>query len=186
MIPIIAQKNPGISPHEHGLQLLNTVIKKLYPDLGRYKIVKGENGKPHVAEKPEFHYNISHSRDWTVMAVSGSEIGIDIQYIRPMKSGIEKRFYTRRENLFLESLPANERIVASTKMWTLKEAAVKAIGESLAKRLKELDTIAYDGTWSPIILGQYVYTIPFPDIDYILSCAAAVSIESDYHLTILK
>lgn len=184
MIEITAERNNGIPPHEHGLLLLDIEIKKRSPKLGEYRIIRNSNGKPSIETLPDFHYNISHSGEWTVIALSDSEVGIDIQYIRPLKNGFAERFFTRRENEHLVRLSESDKIYDMIRIWTLKEARIKVSGESLAKNIKNFDTIAYDTTWTSSIKGFYVQTIPFPDVRYILSCSSPGKIESNYILRI--
>lgn len=40
-----------------------------------------QNGKPRLLKYPNFFYNISHSGDYAICAVSDSEVGVDIQKI---------------------------------------------------------------------------------------------------------
>ena len=65
---------------EMGGRLLEYAVSRLYrigtDELSRSK---GEHGKPFFQRHPEIHFNISHSGDLVVCAVSDFEIGIDIQ-----------------------------------------------------------------------------------------------------------
>lgn len=184
MIIIIAEKNNQISPHEHGRKLLFDLLKKLYPQVTDFPISKNENGKPFIQNIPEFHFNISHSGEWTVLAVSDVEVGVDIQIIKSVNSNISKRFFTRRENNILEKLEKENFFTEFTRMWTIKEARTKASGDSLAKCLSRFNTIEYDGTTSTFIDGYYVMNIPFPDEKYILAVSSLSVISDNYFLKI--
>ncbi|MBQ3100799.1 MAG: 4'-phosphopantetheinyl transferase superfamily protein [Clostridia bacterium] len=184
MIIIFAEKNDQIDPHSHGRNMLNGILKKAYPGSNEPIISKNENGKPFIQNYPEFCFNISHSGEWTVLAVSDQEIGVDIQKIKPVRSNIPKRFFTRRENLFLDNLNNKDYCTEFTRIWTLKEARTKASGESLAKTITKLSTIDYDGTFSKIIDGYYVENIPFPDDEYLLSVSSVSPISDNYYLKI--
>lgn len=46
-----------------------------------FEIARGEYGKPYFLHHPELHFNISNSGDWIFMALSGVNVGIDIQMI---------------------------------------------------------------------------------------------------------
>lgn len=184
MIIIFAEKNDRTDPHQHGRNMLTDLLKKLYPDSGEPIIAKNENGKPYIQNHPEFHFNISHSGEWTVLAVSDNEVGVDIQIIKPIRNNLAKRFFTRRENQKLEQLNKEEFFTEFTRMWALKEARTKATGESLAKCLSVFNTIEYDGTVSKKIDGYYVSEIPFPDKRYILALSSPLEITNNYYLKV--
>lgn len=184
MIIIFAEKNDRDDPHRHGCNMLTTLLKKLYPNSDEPIILKNENGKPYIQNHPEFHFNISHSGEWTVLAVSDNEVGVDIQIIKPIRNNLAKRFFTRRENQKLEQLNNEEFFTEFTRMWTLKEARTKVTGESLAKCLPVFNTVEYDGTVSKKINGYYVSEIPFPDSSYILALSSPSKITDNYHLKI--
>lgn len=185
MIEIIAQKNPGIHQHEHGIALLHNEIITRFPYIGNYEILKMPNGKPYVQELDDFHFNISHSGEWTVLAISDKEVGVDIQKIKLPRANIAKRFFTRRENLMLNSLSGNKKSAAFTRMWTLKESRVKVTDERLATCISEYETIEYDSTWAKMIKGYCVQSIDFHDKEYILSCAYPSDTESNIILRVL-
>ena len=184
MIIIFAHKNDQNTPHEEGRKLLFDLLNKLYPNSKGFVISKNKNGKPYIPDLPEFHFNISHSGEWTVIAVSDSEIGVDIQLIKPVRNGLAKRFFTRRENLKLDKLNNEEYNAEFTRMWTMKEARTKVTGESLARSLSLFNTVEYDGTTSKMIDGYFVSEIPFPDNRYILALSSASEISNNYYLKI--
>src|SRR5271165_7482433 len=43
----------------------------------------GQNKKPHIKNNFRLYYNISHSGDWVLLAVSTSEVGADTELINP-------------------------------------------------------------------------------------------------------
>ena len=185
MVLIIAQKNNGTDPHQHGLFLLDAVVKRIYSDIHSYNILKNKNGKPSIAELPDFHFNISHSGDWTVIAVSKAEIGVDIQYIKQIRRDLPRRFYTERENRYLDFVPLSDMNDSAIKMWSFKESIAKAKGESLATLISKINTIEYDSTWITSLDGLYIQSIPFPDEKYVLVCACFEKLENNYKLLIL-
>ncbi len=185
MIEIVTEKNPGIPQHDHGIAMLKREIGVRAPDFTEFKLLKMNNGKPYIENINGFNFNISHSGKWTVIAISDHEVGIDIQQIKSTKANVAKRFFTRRENQKLELLSGIEHSKVFTRIWTLKEARVKASDERLAKCITEFETIEYDSTWAKKIKGYYVHAIPFPDPDYLLACSSPVEIENNYTLKVL-
>lgn len=91
-----------------------------------------ESGKPAAVNCNAF-FNISHSGDLVICAVSGKEIGIDIERIRPINPKAAERF----------ACPAELDYIRSSKtgffeIWTLKEAYFKCIGTGLGADIKNV------------------------------------------------
>ena len=101
-------------------------------------LVKGENGKPYCLNYP-YHFNISHSEKYTVVAVSDRPIGVDVEVIRPFSASAAAKFITDQEKdyIVLDDNPdkRNERFF---KLWCAKEAYLKFIGTGLKGGIKTL------------------------------------------------
>ncbi|MCM1100215.1 MAG: 4'-phosphopantetheinyl transferase superfamily protein [Clostridium sp.] len=93
----------------------------------------GPKGKPYLRDMPLF-FNLSHSGDYVLCALSHREIGADIQ--RWEKCNTEKlaeRFFHERERECLRRIPANrEREQYFYRLWTAKEAYGKMTGDGIA------------------------------------------------------
>lgn len=95
-------------------------------------IQKNENGKPflsNAASGQEFEFSLSSSDDYFVFCFGKNiRLGIDIELIREDDDfkGMAKSFFSHQENAFLENLPKHEFIKAFLRIWTAKEAFVKA------------------------------------------------------------
>ena len=72
-----------------------------------------ENGKPYLAENP-IYFNLSHSGEVTAIAISKSEVGLDIQ----LRDGTPRPALSRR-------LSPAEREEDFFKVWTAKETYIK-------------------------------------------------------------
>lgn len=109
-----------------------------------------EFGKPFLVNRPEFYYNITHSGDWVVIALSKSEVGIDIERIRKIDLDIAKKYFTDQEYLDINSRTGKEKREYFFDIWTLKESYVKALGQGLTISLKSFsfrltrDAIVFD------------------------------------------
>ncbi|MFC4891668.1 4'-phosphopantetheinyl transferase family protein [Pseudofrancisella aestuarii] len=91
-----------------------------------------------ILKKGNLDFNISHSGDWLIGAISSSRIGVDIEKInlnRDVKS-IAKNFYSLEENSLLEN-SSNSYIENFYKLWTIKEASAKYFGISILKYLNK-------------------------------------------------
>jgi 4'-phosphopantetheinyl transferase len=102
-----------------------------------------EYGKPSMQGGP--HFNLSHSGSDAMLAVSACfPVGIDIETIRPLKEDIAAHYFSERERRALAALPADRQLQAFYKVWTRKEAFVKAIGLGLSFPLDAFD-VTVDG-----------------------------------------
>ncbi|MBD3918618.1 4'-phosphopantetheinyl transferase superfamily protein [Paenibacillus sp. PR3] len=100
-------------------------------------IVFGANahGKPKLVHPVGMHYNVSHSGDWVVCAISDEPVGIDIEQIKPIDMEISRRFFSAIEHEQLMELPEMERVNRFYELWALKESFVKAVGKGLSMPL---------------------------------------------------
>ena len=99
-------------------------------------------GKPRLADHPSMHFSLSHSGDQAVLAVSDQrEIGIDIERVRPLDHlDLARRYFHPNEVSAIEGVrPPDEQLLAFFRIWTLKEAIVKAIGKGLSIPLDTFD-----------------------------------------------
>lgn len=92
-------------------------------------------GKPFLIGYPDFHYNIAHSGEWVVCAVSNREVGVDIEQVKQIDFGIAKRFFTEYEYNELMTKPQSEQVEYFYTIWTLKESYIKCIGKGLSEPL---------------------------------------------------
>ncbi len=94
------------------------------------QILRQKNGKPYLKGN-EIFFSISHTADTLAVAFSLHPVGIDIEYPRECSPLVCKRMFTESEKIYAEQSNIN-----FTRIWTLKEAAVKAMGEGIADAQK--------------------------------------------------
>ena len=86
-------------------------------------------GKPYFPEYPALHFSLSHSYDYALCAVSGNEIGCDIEKKRPANQNIARRFFTQSEQSYISHFnDPMQRQTAFYRLWTMKESLLKTIG----------------------------------------------------------
>lgn len=98
----------------------------------------GEKGKPYFENIPLF-FSLSHSGEYVLCAVSGRELGADIQKIQSADVlKLAKRFFSESECRILEGCESHrERQRLFFGFWTRKEAYGKLTGEGIAATLRE-------------------------------------------------
>jgi 4'-phosphopantetheinyl transferase len=103
----------------------------------------GRHGKPRVAGGAGPRFNLSHCDGLATCAVSEcTELGLDVENIdRPAPLEVLTTCFAASEVRWLRSLPEEAQQIAFVRLWTLKEAYIKAIGIGLAQ---PLDALAFD------------------------------------------
>jgi len=130
--------------------LLNYALKERYPDIQipvvaateKMDLEKGsaEEGKPYLPDYPQIHFNLSHSGEYTVCAISDIPVGIDIEQCRKMKENIAEHFFTPNEYKHIISIGGpDERRQQFYTYWVLKESFMKATGLGMRLRLNEFE-----------------------------------------------
>jgi len=99
----------------------------------------GERGKPAVAGAP--HFNASDSGETVVVALASEDLGIDIEDVRPLPhpDRLARRICTENELEHLAAVPEPDREVSLLRLWTVKEAALKAIGLGLPGGMRNVE-----------------------------------------------
>ena len=104
-------------------------------------IGKSLKGKPYIKNCNDLFFNISHSGDWVVVAFSDSEVGIDVEKIRPVNYRIAERFFSNIEFFELDKKTGKEKLNYFFDLWTLKESYLKLLGKGLTKALSSFTII---------------------------------------------
>ena len=146
-----------------------------------------KNEKPYLRGRDNIFFNLSHSGDYVMCTVSGSEIGCDIQKIDKADIKLAERFFTEREYHAIADLPTEEeRKDMFYRYWTLKESFMKVTGLGMQLALDAFEILignpdsmlkpAADTSDTCITLTQSVddRTYSFTEYDSILGYKAAV------------
>lgn len=107
------------------------------------KFEYNEQGKPYVPSG--VHFNMSHSGDYVVLAVSDHPVGIDIERLRHKRLSVAKRFFCREEyEDIINAGGEKEQDRRFLEYWTFKEAYVKYLGKGLAVPLNSFRVVMSD------------------------------------------
>jgi 4'-phosphopantetheinyl transferase len=106
-----------------------------------WRFAVGKHGKPTVAPavgQPALSFNLSHTRGFVAGAVSiDHQIGIDVETLSPGLAVIDiaEGFFNPSEVAILHATEQDEQHRIFFRLWTLKEAFIKATGEGLSRPL---------------------------------------------------
>lgn len=107
----------------------------------KINLAKTAYGKPYLVDYPEVQFNISHSTNNLLVAISTiGAVGIDIEQANPQRrdfSGLVEKCFAKSEQNYWHNLPETEKAAEFYRFWTRKEAFVKAVGRGLAMGLQE-------------------------------------------------
>ncbi|HQK40230.1 MAG TPA: 4'-phosphopantetheinyl transferase superfamily protein [Flavobacterium alvei] len=104
------------------------------------------NKKPYLASHPWLHFNISHSEDYAIIAVSRKKVGIDVEFMSEDFNFNDILPDIFNENEILSIQNAANRKHAFYTSWTRKEAFVKALGKGIDEDFKYI----------PCLDGQHI------------------------------
>jgi len=127
-------------------------------------MVRGEHGKPELPGGPKFSLS-HHSGKYAVLAVSDTEVGVDIEPVTDQKPIIPRRFLRPDELEWLGEEPSPERFAH---LWTRLEAALKADGRGFDLENRDFSVLEEGKSW-------YIQT--FSHEGHIISCAAGEDFE---------
>ncbi len=120
---------------------------------GDLDIAEHAGGKPFLRTGTnDLHFNLSHSRDVMLAGVCRqAPLGVDIEAFQPMHDEIAAAAMTVLEKSTLAAMPLIERDGYAMKLWTCKEAVLKAAGTGLATKPSSIEvTFDHDGAWGNV------------------------------------
>lgn len=119
---------------------------------GVARLERTMNGKPYLADRPNLHFNLSHTKGAVACALSDAPVGVDIEGLRPLRQRFAQRYFTIAEQQYTQD---EARMLA---IWTRKEALLKRDGRGITVPLCEIETMAHPDLSSCMIDG---YTLSF-------------------------
>jgi 4'-phosphopantetheinyl transferase len=155
--------------------LLAGFTKSKLPD---HPFTIGEKGKPAPDGYNGIHFNISHSGEWVVAALSPASVGVDVERMRKVPEGVAHRFFSDAENKMLQNaLNESQKAEIFFTLWTLKESFLKAIGKGLTKSLNSFTIVEtglkqYSLANDPEAEGFFLKTFELCEGYKLAACAA--------------
>ncbi len=127
----IINKNEALLSATAGL-MMREILGVTKDDALKYN----EHGKPYLEHGPFF--SISHSRRYSVLAVSENEVGIDIEMHENINQRLIERCFTEEEQTFAKLSREN-----FLKIWTAKEAVLKFSGTGFSYSPKNFSVLPF-------------------------------------------
>lgn len=128
-------------------------------EISRFRDVEwryNEHGKPYIEGGP--YFSISHCKEGIAVAIDDQPIGIDIEAIRHANEYLIERTMNEEERLAISELGMRE----FTRLWTQKEAVVKAEGVGI-QSFEQLQSIIGNrkSNIETIEKENYIYSIAY-------------------------
>ncbi|MFW5434632.1 4'-phosphopantetheinyl transferase family protein [Paenibacillus apiarius] len=98
----------------------------------KLRFARNEFWKPYLQNNIMFKLNISHSGAWVVCAIADTEVGIDVEEIKPIDFSVSQCFFSKREHQQLMMQREELRLAYFYNLWTMKESYIKCIGKGLS------------------------------------------------------
>lgn len=120
-------------------------------------VTRTDTGKPIVADA--VHFNVSHSGNLVLLAVSASRaVGVDVERKRsiPRVDAMAARWLSAGERAALDGILRDgiDRSEAFLRVWSLKEARIKALGVGISGasrvQLDVVEALALDDLLQPL------------------------------------
>jgi 4'-phosphopantetheinyl transferase len=152
----------------------------------RVRFTATPTGKPFLAypENRDIFFNLSHSGNDIIYAFSERpETSIDIERIRSIENIDEmaRTHFSAAEYAILMNMPGWKKNSAFIRIWSLKEALIKASGWPLEQGLAAFDVAAYcQMNHFEVPFGDnHTFTCITPVFDYICGFTTALAIRLD-------
>lgn len=132
-------------------------------------------GKPYLIDRPELGVNWSHAGEWAAAAVAGegTAVGVDVERFGRVPDAVAKRFFHPDELAQIAHLSSEkEKSAARSRIFSAKEAVLKATGEGLAGGMESF-AVHLDGKdGATTFLGGQNWAVRFyPLPGYVLALA---------------
>ena len=127
------------------LQADSSLLSRKLLALSQHIEIKNIRLETKAARKPfayrpdgsEIFFNISHSSDIFGLCIADSPVGLDVEVIRPIPNAakLAKRFFSAIEHQQIAEMDETSASLQFLKLWTRKEAVIKAAGVGVPTHL---------------------------------------------------
>lgn len=157
--------------HAAGRFLLREGFRRRCPGGAMPPLTADAGGKPRfLGEGP--HFSISHAGRLALCALSGRELGADVEELAPVEPALLDSMAAPERAYIARRSPSGEER-AFYRIWTRRESLVKAAGQGLGA-LPELESVVTPALRMRRRVGEwYLYELPLPVPGYVAAAALA-------------
>lgn len=160
-----------------GCNLLFYILGNIIGQKFDNELVYTKLGKPMFINNP-WNFNMAHSDDWIVCAVSKKAVGIDIECVDKVSGS---KYIKQASEIFIENVPslAYLSLLEESYFWTLRESYAKMKGLSFEQWIND---VSFINKISEDVLSneQHIFIKEFRCIKgYAITCCTYENIDSD-------
>lgn len=101
----------------------------------------GKNKKPELKHHANLYFNVSHSEEMVLIAISDKAVGVDIEYVKPEFNFREMLNHSFNEQEIKFINDSKEQTASFFELWTRKEALTKASSKGLDDDLRNIPSL---------------------------------------------
>ncbi|MFZ6761493.1 4'-phosphopantetheinyl transferase family protein [Pseudoroseomonas sp. WGS1072] len=132
-------------------RLLGGYLRRAPAGIG---LIRGPAGKPALRQgpgdaAPGLQFNLSHAGDWALLGFArGRAVGVDLEPLRPDPPlEAASLVFSPVERRLLDAQDVASRGTTFLRLWTRKEARLKAEGQGFSRDPTRLCTLSEQGWW---------------------------------------
>lgn len=119
--------------------LRHVLAEKLAITKSSINFTRAESGRLTLGNANPWQFSLSHAAGHIAVVLAPANCGVDIEVPRRIAfERIAQRYFSSTENDWLQHTNTTARVQEFFKLWTLKEAAAKALHQGLANNLSRL------------------------------------------------
>lgn len=151
---------------ENSEKITRSVLGKyLGVDGNKLSIKRNKFGKPYLTNFSYVHFNVSHTKNVFVCAISKNPIGVDVERIRKIDNRVIRYYFSEPEIYYIFSKSENANL-RFTEIWTKKEAYLKSLGTGISDPFIKFNVLEKK--------NQYIRSLIFSD--YIVSLSYFINV----------
>ena len=118
------------------------------------EFVAGLNRKPGLAWPVGWHFNVSHSGDWILIAVGKVRVGVDLEWVNPDFSfqDVLPISFNSAEQHYIGA--CSDARLCFYQLWTRKEALVKATAQGMNDTFGQIPSLTGIHSTNAQLIGQ--------------------------------
>jgi len=114
-------------------------------------------GKPFLVQHPDIHFNLSHSKNVALCAISDQPVGADVEVPRKISPSLVSHTMNEREQEIINT--SSDSVMQFLHFWTRKEALLKLTAVGIRSDLKEVLSEEDKYQIETVQMDKYVFSV---------------------------